>query len=145
MEEVNSACLVDELNNLKEEDKEDLQYKTEYNFWFYLKKTVIGTDVNTGLGKTELAQQLQRLRNRALIGILIINGLWLVMLSIFYMGISSSLSRLNIYGVISGALYGFTLVIQILGITACRLDHFIRYLGKSVYGHRKPSWINYKQ
>lgn len=141
-EEATPNCIASELKHLKEGNS---QYQLEYNFWHNLRQSVIGTDVNTGLSKAELTQQLQRMRNWSLFGILTINGLWLVVLSIFYMGISSSLSKLNIYGVISGALYGFTLVIQMLGLTACRLDHLIRYVGNVVFGQRQPFWINRKE
>ena len=118
-----------------------LQEKEENEFWENLLLRLLGNDVNTGLQRTELADRLKQLRDRSLIGLLIVNAIWLAMLSYFYVGIDSPLSRLNLYGLISGALYGFTLVIQVIGMTICRVNHILIRLARYLYGDTIPMWV----
>lgn len=122
-----------------------LQEQEENAFWETLRHRLLGNDVNTGLQRTELADRLEQLRNRSLFGLLIVNALWLAMLSYFYVGIDSPLSRLNLYGLISGALYGFTLVIQVIGMTVCRVNHILIRLARYLYGDSIPMWVYMKE
>ncbi|XP_036362447.1 uncharacterized protein LOC118765089 [Octopus sinensis] len=138
----NSSYVIGNLFSLEEGN--ELQQK-EHEFWQNLRATLLGNDVNLGLAKAELGDRLKRLRNYAWCGMVVTNVLWLAMLSAFYIGISSPLSRLNVYGVISGALYGFTLVIQLIGLTAFRLDYLLRKLAESTYGRKLPFWVNQKE
>lgn len=127
---------------MMEDGNED--QRAEHDFWEKLRDTLLGTDVNIGLQKAELAEKLRTMRNRCFIGLMTINFLWLLLLSVFYVGISSTLSRLNVYGLISGALYGFTLTIQVIGLTVCRVDMLIRKLAIRVYGDERPIWVSEK-
>ena len=104
----------------------------EHKFWADLAATLIGVGVNTGLEKAALAEGLRTLRNRTLATFLGLNALWLGMLSYFYLGADSPLARLNIYGVMSGALYGFTLAIQLVGLTAGRLEQVLGKLARRI-------------
>ena len=113
----------------------------ENDFWLNMRSSLIGNDVNTGLEKAALAEGLRQMRNRSLTGLLVINALWLCLLSYFYMGVSSSLSRLNVYGVISGVLYGFTLTIQVFGLTVCRINYLLRKLARCLYSEDRPMWV----
>ena len=110
-------------------------------FWINLRHTLLGNDVNLGLERAQLSDSLERLRNYSLLSLLFINALWLAILSYFYVGIDSRLSRLNLYGLISGALYGFTLVIQVVGMTVCRVHHGLVKLARYLYGDNTPMWV----
>ena len=127
------------LIDISESDKE------EHVFWESLVTRLLGNDVNTGLGKAELAQGLRRLRNRSLGGLLAINAVWLGVLSYFYMGINSEISRLNIYGLISGALYGFTLCIQIIGLTVSRVCQCSRKLAEQIGGVDAEMYVHKRE
>ncbi|XP_041365067.1 chitin synthase-like [Gigantopelta aegis] len=129
------ASQIDEMVNGTAEEQ------SENDFWLHMRSTLIGNDVNTGLEKAALADGLRQMRNRSLTGLLIINALWLCLLSYFYMGVSSSLSRLNVYGVISGALYGFTLTIQVFGLTVCRINYLLRKLARCLYSDERTMWV----
>lgn len=118
--------------------------KKEFEFWESLRTRLLGNDVNTGLEKAELAERLRRLRNRSLTGLMVINALWLALLSYFYVGVESPMSRLNLYGVISGALYGFTLFIQVIGMTICRVNYLLRLLARYLYGDKVSMWVSTK-
>ena len=121
------------------------QEQEENAFWEELRQRLLGNEVNTGLQRTELADRLKQLRNRSLVGLLIVNAMWLAMLSYFYMGLDTPLSRLNLYGLISGALYGFTLVIQVIGMTICRVNHILIRLARYLYGDTIPMWVAMKE
>ena len=69
------------------------------------------------------------------------NWLLQVILSYFYVGVDSPLARLNLYGLISGALYGFTLVVQIIGMTVSRVTHALQWLAQYLYGGQIPAWV----
>ncbi|CAG5134390.1 unnamed protein product, partial [Candidula unifasciata] len=137
LQDIISSLLVDM-------SKGDLQAREEHKFWESLTSTRLGTEVNKGLGKAELAEGLRVLRNRLFAGFLILNALWLGFLSYFYLGLDTPLSRLNIYGMISGALYGFTLIIQIVGLTVSRVDQVLTRLAKYVYKDDVPLWVHEK-
>ncbi|GFS00558.1 chitin synthase [Elysia marginata] len=121
----------------------------EHKFWADLASSLIGVGVNTGLEKAALAQGLRTLRNRTLATFLGLNALWLAMLSYFYLGADSPLARLNIYGVMSGALYGFTLAIQLVGLTAGRLEQVLGKIARQVCrdggDSRVPLWVHRRQ
>ncbi|KAK7496348.1 hypothetical protein BaRGS_00012513 [Batillaria attramentaria] len=117
------------------------QERDENAFWENLRERLLGNDVNRGLEREELANRLEKLRNRSLLGVMGINAVWLALLSYFYVGTDSPLSRLNLYGVISGALYGFTLVIQVIGMTICRVNYMLRKFAWYLYGDRYPMWV----
>lgn len=119
--------------------------KAENAFWEKLIQSRLGNNVNKGLEKEDLAAGLRKLRNRSLGGFMFINAVWLVFLSYFFMGLDSPLSRLNIYGVISGALYGFTLIIQTVGLTAGRIEQLIKRLARYIYGESIPVWVSEKE
>ncbi|KAK0055220.1 chitin synthase chs-2-like isoform X2 [Biomphalaria pfeifferi] len=123
----------------------DEKAREEHKFWESLVATHLGIAVNQGLEKAALAEGLGRLRNRLLAAFLFLNAVWLAFLSYFYMGLDSPLSRLNIYGIISGALYGFTLIIQILGLTAGRIEQVLRKLATYVHGDDMPVWVKEKE
>ncbi|KAK7110943.1 hypothetical protein V1264_014736 [Littorina saxatilis] len=114
-------------------------------FWEELRHRLLGNDVNIGLQRVELAEQLEQLRNRSLLGLMMINAVWLGVLSYFYVGVDSPLARLNLYGLISGALYGFTLVIQLIGMTICRVQHVLLMMARYLYGDIIPAWIWLKE
>ncbi|KAH9510310.1 hypothetical protein Btru_042724 [Bulinus truncatus] len=130
---------------VKDMSQGDERAREENKFWESLIATHLGIGVNKGLEKAALADGLGRLRNRLLAGFLFLNAVWLAFLSYFYMGLDSPLSRLNIYGIISGALYGFTLIIQILGLTAGRIEQVLRKLAKYVHGADMPVWVNERE
>ena len=121
----------------------------EHKFWADLAATLIGVGVNTGLEKAALAQGLRTLRNRTLATFLGLNALWLAMLSYFYLGADSPLARLNIYGVMSGALYGFTLAIQLVGLTAGRLEQVLGKVARRICrgggDNHVPVWVSRRE
>ncbi|XP_076465667.1 uncharacterized protein LOC143297281 [Babylonia areolata] len=121
-------------------DGSDLE-QVEHKFWEDLRHSLLANDVNVGLERAELAHCLERLRDRSLLGLLSVNVLWLAVLSYFYVGIDSPISRLNLYGIISGALYGFTLIIQVIGMTVSRVHHILIKLARYLYGDQIPMWI----
>ncbi|KAK6166486.1 hypothetical protein SNE40_023162 [Patella caerulea] len=121
------------------EGNEDDQ--TENIFWDDLRRRLLGNDTNIGLEKAELAERLRSLRNKSLTGLLVVNALWLALLSFFYMGVDTPLSRLNVYGVISGALYGFTLIIQVFGLTVCRINYILQWFARYLFGDEKKMWV----
>ncbi|XP_046333000.1 uncharacterized protein LOC124115884 [Haliotis rufescens] len=136
--ELLKETVASQITNMTDGNEED---RNENAFWENLRGSLLGNDVNLGLEKEELAERLRIMRNRSLTAVLVINALWLALLSFFYMGVSSPLSRLNVYGVISGALYGFTLTIQVIGLTVCRVNYLLRKLARCLYGDVRPMWV----
>ena len=133
------------LRDLRELAKVDPRARQEVAFWESLTSTLVGNCVNKGLEKEELVEGLRSLRNRSLGGLLFINAIWLSLLSYFYMGTDSTLSRLNIYGVISGVLYGFTLAVQIVGLTASRVQQVVARAARFVYGEEVPVYVHKRE
>ena len=101
--------------------------------WFgYFDPGLRGDKLNTGL---------RRLRNLCLICLLLLNTLWLVLLSLLYYNTDMNLAKLNIYGLIAGAVYGLVLFIQLVGMTVHRIQALFARFGRAVFGDCKPVWI----
>ena len=92
----------------------------EYSFWERMRQIVLGTNVNIGLEGPDLANGLRNLRNLCLLSMLILNALWLMLLSVLYFNTDQNLARLNMYGLIAACVYGLVLVVQWLGMTIHR-------------------------
>ena len=118
--------------------------ETEEHFWLHMTSSIIGKDNNLGLSMDQLASSLRVLRNQVVITIMILNLLWVVALSFFYLWSfqsSKSGSQISAYGILSGVLYAFSFFIQIVGMTVYRLQDGVHRLGKVIYGADKPHYV----
>ncbi|XP_050418787.1 chitin synthase chs-1 isoform X1 [Patella vulgata] len=112
----------------------------EQTFWNDLVLKFIGKDVNLGLEKDDLASGLNSLRIKALVAVLISNVIWVAVIGYFYLSAVDD-NSLNGYAVMSGALYGFSFCIQVVGMTVYRAKDCIHKLGKAIFKMDKPVWI----
>ena len=117
------------------------QHVEEHHFWTRMCHIALGRDVNRGLEGTKLASGLRTLRNICLLSMLVLNALWLILLSVLYFNAELNLARLNVYGLIAGAVYGLVLFIQVLGMAVHRVQAIFTRLGRSLFGRETPIWI----
>lgn len=117
------------------------QQTAEFYFWSRLRELVLGRDVNLGLEGEKLAGGLRSLRNIGLIALLLLNTLWLVLLSVLYFNADVNLARLNIYGLIALVVYGLVLFVQLLGMTVHRVQALFNRFTRAVFARDKPIWI----
>ena len=113
----------------------------EYHFWTRMCQIVLGSDVNRGLEGSQLASGLRTLRNICLLSMLVLNALWLLLLSVLYFNADLNLARLNVYGLIAAAVYGLVLFIQVLGMSIHRVQAIFIRFGRSLFGRDTPVWI----
>lgn len=117
------------------------QHIEEYNFWERMRQIVLGTKVNLGLEGPNLASGLRNLRNLCLLSMLILNALWLILLSVLYFNADLNLARLNMYGLIAACVYGLVLIVQWLGMTIHRTQAVFTRFTHYVFGVNRPVWI----
>ena len=117
------------------------QHIEEYSFWERMRQIILGTNVNIGLEGPDLANGLRNLRNLCLLSMLILNALWLMLLSVFYFNTDLNLARLNMYGLIAACVYGLVLVIQWLGMTIHRTQAVFTRFARFVFSANRPVWI----
>jgi len=122
----------------------DETHKREFSFWSNLRQAVLGNNNVSGLQDDKLNSGLRTLRNLCLLGLLLINCLWLVLLSVLYYNVDLNLAKLNVYGLIAGAVYGLVLLIQLLGMGIHRIEAVFTRFGRAVFGGTKPIWIQYR-
>ncbi|KAK7496323.1 hypothetical protein BaRGS_00012488, partial [Batillaria attramentaria] len=115
----------------------------EESFWNDLASRLIGKDMNQGLNTADLAIGLRKLRNKVVVTVMIFNLIWVIGLSFFYLWSfgSGSGSQISAYGILSGVLYAFSFLIQIVGMTVYRVQDGVHRLGKSIYGKEKPHYV----
>ena len=118
------------------------QQSEEHLFWQRMHDLVLGKDVNLGLNKDELAGGLRTLRNTCLLALLILNSLWLTLLSVLYFNADVNVVRLNVYGLIAGAVYGLVLFIQFVGMSIHRIQAVLTRLGLCLFGKDQPVWVH---
>ncbi|GAB1603483.1 hypothetical protein Ahia01_000629600 [Argonauta hians] len=112
--------------------------ETEHHFWEELRVTILGTDVNLGANQATLKLRLRIMRNR-LAGILLVcNTIWVCLLTGLYLTIPK---HDTIFGIITCSIYSFSLVIQLIGLTAHKCDSFFREFVIKTFGRRHPIWI----
>ena len=107
-----------------------------------MRRVVLGSTVNTGLGSTELAAGLRTLRTLSLFGLLFLNALWLILLSMLYFHINVHLAKHNIYGLIAGVVYGLVLAVQLLDMTVHRIQSTFMWFGRTIFGENLPVWVH---
>ncbi|CAI9728459.1 Hypothetical predicted protein [Octopus vulgaris] len=113
----------------------------EQTFWEDLRVAILGTDVNLGTDQVTLKIRLKILRNR-LVGILLLcNIIWACLLSGLYLTISK---HDTIFGIITCSVYSFSLIIQLIGLTAHKCDSFFREFVIRTFGKKHPIWIHRK-
>lgn len=117
------------------------QQVEEYIFWERMREIVLGREVNLGLEAEPLAIGLRNLRNICLLSLLILNALWLILLSVLYFNANFNLVKLNVYGLIAGAVYGAVLAVQVIGMTAHRLEAVFTRYSMMIFGPDRPVWI----
>lgn len=122
------------------QDGNDAQVE-EYNLWQRIMQTYIGVDVNLGLGKDAMAAGLLKVRLRAVIALLAANGVWILLLSTLYMTATQQQTKINVYGVISGIVYGFSFTVQLIGMTVYRVQDTFQKLALWMSGDDYPVWI----
>ena len=116
------------------------QYE-ESVFWQRMRDLILSHDVNLGLGGAKLAGGLRSLRIVCLLALIIFNVLWMVLLSVLYFNADVNMARLNVYGLIAGAVYGLVLFVQLVGMTIHRLQAIFGKFALRVFGQDKPVWI----
>ena len=117
------------------------QNDDEYTFWERMREQVLGREINLGLEGQRLAEGLRRLRNVCLLAMIVLNAIWLVMLTILYYNAEIDLTKMNTYGLIAGIVYGFVLCIQLVGMTIHRIQSLFRLTALKIFGKDKPVWI----
>ncbi len=128
-------------NTFKPMNQAQGQQLEEYTFWERMRQLVLGTDVNKGLEGGDLASGLRTLRNICLLSMLILNALWLILLSVLYFNADLNLARLNMYGLIAACVYGLVLVVQLVGMTIHRSQAVFNRFGRNIFGKDRPVWI----
>lgn len=113
----------------------------EYAFWQRMVSMVLGTDVNLGLDSKHMTSGLRTLRNTCLLSVLVLNGLWLLLLSILYFNANLNLHKLNIYGLIAAAVYGLVLFIQLLGMGIHRIQAVFARFARAISHPDIPVWV----
>ena len=113
----------------------------ERAFWTTLVETLVGKDTNLGLNKDDLEAGLQKLRLKAVLAICIANIAWVIGLGFFYNSAVNRDTSLNGYGIMNGILYGFSFLIQVVGMTVYRVQDCAHRLGKHIFKNDKPHWI----
>ena len=108
----------------------------EFEFWERMVNTVLKPIPENLTQANQLRSDLKFLRNYALIAMLLINMMWLILLSIFTfrelqdIGLSA-----NILGLLFLAVYGILIMIQFLGMIVHRvvtLSHYIARLNQNL-------------
>ena len=117
------------------------QHIEEYSFWERMRQIVLGTNVNLGLEGSDLATGLRNLRNVCLLSMLVLNALWLILLSVLYFNADLNLARLNMYGLIAACVYGLVLVVQWLGMTIHRTQAVFTRFARFIFSDNRPIWI----
>ena len=117
-------------------------FQDEHRFWERMRKIILGNAVNTGIDNAELASGLRTLRTVSLIVLLLINALWLALLSTLYFHINVQLAKHNIYGLIAGVVYGLVLGVQLLGMTVHRIQSTFMWFGRTIFGKDLPVWVH---
>nr|AHX26703.1 chitin synthase [Owenia fusiformis] len=113
----------------------------EYLFWEKMREIVLGTSVNLSVCGKTLKKGLAHLRNICLGSLLVLNSLWLMLLSVLYFNADLNLVKLNVYGLIAGTVYGLVLLVQVVGLISHRFEAvFARYAVK-IFGGTIPVWV----
>ncbi len=107
-----------------------------------MRDAILGHDVLPGLTGSVLADGLRSLRNWCLLALLLLNTLWLVLLSVLYYHGNVMLAKLNMYGLIAGAVYGLVLLIQVVGMLVHRVQAIFSRFAKNVFGPDTPVWVH---
>lgn len=89
----------------------------------------------------DLAKGLRNLRFRVVVAVMVLNLLWVIGLSFFYLWSFKSGSQISAYGILNGVLYAFSFFIQIVGMTVYRVQDGVHRLGKKIYGTEKPYYV----
>ncbi|XP_041365297.1 uncharacterized protein LOC121380520 [Gigantopelta aegis] len=134
------ACVLDEDSEVTCDQLKDMRHE-EQTFWTQLVQDLVGKDTNLGLNKHDLEAGLHKLRLKAVLAICIVNIAWVVGLGFFYNSAVSRDSSLNGYGIMNGILYGFSFLIQVVGMTVFRVQDCAHRLGKHIFKNDKPHWI----
>ncbi|XP_013417859.1 uncharacterized protein LOC106178970 [Lingula anatina] len=138
-EDVEVECTADHFHSMLDGNEQQIE---EHVFWERMHEIVLGKGVNLGLDQASLASGLRNLRNICLLSLLILNALWLVLLSVFYFNANFNLVKLNVYGLITGAVYGLVLAVQVVGMTVHRVEALFTRYAVIIFGHDRPIWIN---
>lgn len=112
----------------------DLQEVSEDEtlFWQSLVTNSIGAGVNPGLSSEQRTKGLRSLRNRALVGYLTVNMVWVAVLTGFYAFLTKFFTDKLVYGVIVLSLLGVSAIIQILGMTVYRCSDMLTRFGRLI-------------
>lgn len=113
----------------------------EFRFWSEVRDKILGKDVNLGLDLETMTSGLRKLRLNAVIGILSANGLWLCCLSVLYWYTAAGFTKVNAYGLICGALYGFSFTVQVLGMTTYRVKVAVNFLANMAMEAGQQVWV----
>ncbi|XP_036356166.1 chitin synthase chs-1-like, partial [Octopus sinensis] len=116
--------------------------EVEYKFWRFLRDFVIGSTVKMGAPKSEIAEKLRKLRVKSVFAFLTCNTIWMIILGYIYTNITAEKSKLNLFGLINGSLFGVSLIVQMIGMTIHRTQDTIeRFIRKSNIHTKQPEWI----
>ena len=108
----------------------------EFKFWERMVNTVLKPIPENLTQANQLRSDLKFLRNYALIAMLLINMMWLILLSIFTFSELQDIGlSANILGLLFLAVYGILIMIQFLGMIVHRvvtLSHYIARLNQNL-------------
>ncbi|XP_014789733.1 uncharacterized protein LOC106883290 [Octopus bimaculoides] len=121
-------------------DKHEEEF--EYKFWKFLRDFVIGSTVRTGTPNSGIAEKLRRFRLKCVIGFLIFNSIWMIGLGYLFTNVATEKSKLNVFSIINGSLFGISVIIQLIGMTTHRTQETIEcFIRKSNRHTKRPEWI----
>jgi hypothetical protein len=104
----------------------------ETAFWENLVTNSIGATINTGLTPEDRTAGLRTLRNKALVGYLTLNLLWVAMLTGFYAFLTKYFTDKLVYGIVVLCLLGVSAMVQLLGMTVYRIGDILTRFGRLI-------------
>jgi hypothetical protein len=107
-------------------------YADDTEFWKNLIDTVAGCDVNVGLDAERMRIGLDRLRSRAVIIYITTNVIWIAALCAIYEVLLDTYRSVNVFGLFMTVMYGYPLVVQLVGMTVYRLRGLVDKLARRI-------------
>ncbi|XP_048755154.2 uncharacterized protein LOC125666075 [Ostrea edulis] len=104
----------------------------ETAFWQNLVTNSIGATINTGLTQEDRTTGLRALRNKALVGYLSLNLIWVALLAGFYAFLINYFEDKLVYGIVVFGFLGVSAVVQLLGMTVYRISDCLTRVGRLI-------------
>ncbi|KAL5017547.1 hypothetical protein ScPMuIL_007136 [Solemya velum] len=133
----------DDVSSVFQMEGEDRhQEENEQEFWSRIVDSLLGPEINRGSDKAQLAALLLSLRRKSVVIFLVINFIWAISVCVVYAFLLSSSGGLNAIGVIFGVIYGYSLSVQVIGMTVCRVNDAITWIARLSCDEDKNIWVH---